>query len=38
MSGHYSGQTFRASSRYTRVFVNDSGEWRMVAAQGTQIG
>jgi hypothetical protein len=36
MSGHYSGQPFRSSSRYTHVFVDDSGHWRMVAAQGTQ--
>lgn len=37
MNGVFSGQPFRASSRYTHVFVNDSGNWRMVAAQGTQI-
>ena len=37
MSGRYSGQPFRVSSRYTHVFVDDGGHWRMVAAQGTQI-
>lgn len=37
MGGHYNGQPFRVSSRYTHVFVDDSGHWRLVAAQGTQI-
>ena len=26
-----------ARSRYTHVFVEQDGRWRMVAAQGTQI-
>jgi hypothetical protein len=26
-----------ASSRYTHVFIEDGGRWRIVAAQGTPI-
>ena len=37
MSGSFAGQSFSASSRYTHVFVEQEGRWRMVAAQGTQI-
>jgi ketosteroid isomerase-like protein len=37
MSGAFGGQLFQASSRYTHVFVDDRGHWRMVSAQGTQI-
>jgi ketosteroid isomerase-like protein len=37
MAGHYGGQAFRTSSRYTHVFVDDGETWRMVSAQGTQI-
>lgn len=37
MKGLYDGQAFKASSRYTHVFVDDGERWRMVAAQGTQI-
>ncbi len=32
------GETpFAASSRYTHVYVEQQGRWRMVAAQGTRI-
>lgn len=37
MSGSYDGQSFAASSRYTHVYVEIDGRWRMVAAQGTRI-
>jgi hypothetical protein len=37
MRGRFGGKAFGASSRYTHVFVTDGGQWRMVAAQGTQI-
>ena len=37
MNGLFGGQPFRASSRYTHVFVDEGERWRMVAAQGTQI-
>lgn len=37
MSGKFGDQPFGASSRYTHVFVAEHGQWRMVAAQGTQI-
>src|SRR5262249_45612493 len=37
MSGTFVDQPFRASSRYTHVFVEQNGGWRMVSAQGTQI-
>jgi len=37
MKGRLGDAPFVASSRYTHVFVMDKGEWRLVAAQGTQI-
>jgi ketosteroid isomerase-like protein len=37
MNGLFDGQPFETSSRYTHVFVEHGGRWRMVAAQGTQI-
>ena len=37
MSGTFIDQPFRASSRYTHVFVEQDGRWQMVSAQGTQI-
>jgi len=37
MQGRFEVQPFRASSRYTHVFIDDAGQWRMVSAQGTQI-
>ena len=36
MSGMFVDQAFRASSRYTHVFVEQDGQWRLVSAQGTQ--
>ena len=36
MSGTFVDQAFRASSRYTHVFVEQDGQWRLVSAQGTQ--
>jgi ketosteroid isomerase-like protein len=37
MSGTFDGTRFTASSRYTHVYVQQEGRWRLVAAQGTQI-
>lgn len=37
MSGWYEGQKFRVTSRYTHVLVQQSENWRLVSAQGTQI-
>lgn len=37
MSGRFGGTPFTASSRYTHVYVEQQGQWRLVAAQGTQI-
>jgi hypothetical protein len=37
MQGRLGDKPFAASSRYTHVFVNQQGEWRMISAQGTQI-
>src|SRR5262245_27341913 len=37
MWGAFSGQPFRASSRYTHVLVKERERWRIVTAQGTQI-
>ena len=38
MSGRFGETPFKASSRYTHVFVKDQDQWRLVSAQGTQIG
>lgn len=38
MSGRFGETPFKASSRYTHVFVKDHDQWRLVSAQGTQIG
>jgi hypothetical protein len=40
MSGQFGETPFTASSRYTHVFVKvqDQDQWRLVSAQGTQIG
>lgn len=35
--GGLNGQRFEIGSRYTHVFEEQLGDWRMVAAQGTQI-
>ena len=37
MHGRFGETPFAASSRYTHVYVEQQGRWRMVAAQGTQI-
>jgi ketosteroid isomerase-like protein len=37
MSGRYAGSPFTAASRYTHVYVEGAGRWRMVSAQGTPI-
>ena len=37
MSGRFGATPFTAHSRYTHVFVEEQSEWRLVAAQGTQI-
>jgi len=37
MKGTFGGHPFAVESRYTHVYVNQDGEWRLVAAQGTKI-
>jgi ketosteroid isomerase-like protein len=37
MSGRFGGALFAALSRYTHVYVEQQGRWRLVAAQGTPI-
>ena len=37
MSGRFGEAPFTVSSRYTHVYVEQQGRWRLVAAQGTQI-
>jgi hypothetical protein len=37
MRGRFWERPFTVSSRYTHVFVEQEGRWRMVSAQGTQI-
>jgi len=37
MHGSFGETPFAASSRYTHVFVEQQGRWRLVSAQGTQI-
>jgi hypothetical protein len=37
MKGCFGDLPFSVSSRYTHVYVEDQGRWRMVAAQGTLI-
>jgi ketosteroid isomerase-like protein len=37
VSGDFNNQRFEVDSRYTHVFHKELGNWRMVAAQGTQI-
>ena len=36
MRGRFGVTPFTASSRYTHVYVVQQGQWRLVAAQGTQ--
>jgi ketosteroid isomerase-like protein len=37
MSGKFEGSPFAADSRYTHVYIEAQGRWRLVSAQGTQI-
>jgi ketosteroid isomerase-like protein len=37
MRGRFAEQPFSVSSRYTHVFVEQQGQWRLVTAQGTQV-
>jgi len=37
MSGQFGETPFATKSRYTHVYVEQQGRWRLVAAQGTQI-
>ena len=37
MKGSFAGAPFSTSSRYTHVYIEQRGYWRMVAAQGTPI-
>ena len=36
VEGVYEGRTMTGRYRFTRVFVNKQGSWRLVAAQGTR--
>ena len=38
MKGRFGETPFTSSSRYTHVFVEHQDQWRLVSAQGTQIG
>ena len=37
LRGRYADIAFEAHSRYTHVFVEQHGRWRMVSAQGTKV-
>jgi ketosteroid isomerase-like protein len=37
MRGQFGPDAFATRSRYTHVYVEQQGRWRLVAAQGTQI-
>lgn len=37
MSGRFEETPFTVRSRYTHVYAEQQGEWRLAAAQGTQI-
>lgn len=37
MSGRFGETPFTVESRYTHVYVNEQGRWRLVSAQGTRI-
>jgi hypothetical protein len=37
MNGQFGGQPFTAHSRYTHVYIEHKGRWRLAAAQGTPI-
>jgi hypothetical protein len=37
MSGQFGDTSFTTRSRYTHVYIEQAGRWRLVAAQGTQI-
>lgn len=37
MKGVIQSAPFVVESRYTHIYVNQKGEWRLVAAQGTKI-
>jgi ketosteroid isomerase-like protein len=37
MAGQFGDTPFATRSRYTHVYVEQDGRWRLVAAQGTQI-
>jgi len=37
MTGQFGETPFAAKSRYTHVYAEQQGRWRLVAAQGTQI-
>jgi len=37
ISGTFGEEAFNINSRYTHVYIEQKGQWRMVSAQGTQI-
>jgi hypothetical protein len=37
MRGSFNVAPFQATSRYTHVFVEDRGRWRLASSQGTPI-
>ncbi len=37
MRGEFGGQSWETKSRYTHVFVEQGGKWKMASAQGTPL-
>lgn len=37
MAGRVGEAPFSADSRYTHVYIDEQGQWRLVAAQGTKV-
>ena len=37
MAGRFGEMPFSADSRYTHVYIEQQGQWRLVAAQGTKV-
>ena len=37
MNGQFHGERFTLNTRYTHVYVEHHGRWKLVSAQGTQI-
>jgi len=37
MQGEFGGESWEAKSRYTHVYVQQGGEWKLASAQGTPL-